>query len=110
MSLYMLEFPVANSQALMENCDSYYPVQLHFESETCPTKEQVLQAIDNLHERDSQYPGYTGDWLDARQALEKITDYPYLHYRIVRSSRVVCKDSAGGFQYITLRKISAIKL
>lgn len=110
MSLYMLEFPVAHSQALMENYDSYYPVYLHFESETCPTKEQVLQAIDNLHERDSQYPEYTGDWLDARQAIEKITDYPYLNDRVVQSSRLVCKDSVTGFQYITLKKINVIKL
>ena len=102
MALYMLEFPVRNT------IDGFsYTVSLHFKSETCPTREQVLQAIDLYHKRDSKYPEYINEWMDVRKVVENIDEFPHLIGNRVESFRIIDLEES---KYMTLRKVEVTEL
>ena len=40
--------------------DDVFEQELFFSGESSPTKEKVLETLETLHKRDSQYPEYIG--------------------------------------------------
>lgn len=71
---------------------------IYFDSNHSPTKDEVLSFLQDLSERDSQYPEYMGDWEDAIQSVDRAEDWPRIGAGVISRNTFVNRDDLRKFQ------------
>ena len=95
MAIYRLDIPLENYDG-----DDTYEQRVYFGVHHTPSKEQVLEQLKFLHERDSKYPEYIGTWERAIKLIESIKDFPRLEAGVVSTNTFV--DTKFGKRPLTM--------
>ena len=101
MNHYLFEIPITNYD---ETGVFHQSVYIH--AETSPTKHQLLVVLETLHERDSKYVEYIGDFKECLDVINIIPEasFPRLHNSLVQTSAIV-KHRRYGAQYLTIKRL-----
>jgi hypothetical protein len=73
--------------------DGIFYQEIYFETETSPAKGQVLQYLTELHQRDSRYSEYLGDWEDCIKSVNATKDWPWLGFKMQQTNSFVNREN-----------------
>lgn len=87
MNIYQLKVPIPNYYG-----DGIYEQEMYYRNDVCPTANQWHAFAEENHERDRQFPEYTGDWLNVMKAIENAViegQFPMLYGNCVMTNGFV---------------------
>lgn len=93
MRVMHIEIPIPN----------YYGEEVFHQTllfEEFPSREKIVEVLEKLHQRDQQYPEYTGNWAECIQSVEHAEEWPDLW------SKNSCLMAQNTFTQVKLRDSS----
>lgn len=83
---------------------------IYFDSNHSPTKDEVLNYLRQLSERDSQFSEYMGDWEDAIESVNTVEDWPTIGGRVISRNTFVNREDLRKFEMNLPLSISVIEV
>lgn len=79
MKIYRYDIPIKDP---ILNDEALY-MELYINALSCPSKDSVVQAIDNMHERESSLSHYNNEWLEAKEVVLNTDVFPTLSEDVI---------------------------
>lgn len=70
---------------------------IYFDSNHSPTKDEVLNYLRQLSERDSQFSEYMGDWEDAMESVNNTNEWPAIGGTVLSRNTFVSRKDLEKF-------------